>query len=450
MAVDIYSPKFMLQLVEQAVTLKTPLRDTFFPRVRTFPTNTVEFDVKKRGMSMAPFVHPRIGSKVMERSGYKTMSYKPPLVAPKRVLTTDDVEVRLAGESQFSGRSGNYRRVALLRDDLVELDEAITRREEWMCAHALFEGEIPVVGEGINEVISFDFENKLIAEVSWLDYENANPIKDLEKGRKLASRSGYSANVAIGSSATMWAIMENEKVQKFLDNRNMNMGVIAPALLENGMTYIGFLRKANLHCYAYDGEYADNDNENPKYPGVKPEDKGFIPAVYPLVPDGKVLIAPSGNFPSRMLYAVIHDLQIGSQHRRRVPKQWDQEEPSEKFLKLSSKPLPCPQNLDVWTILEVFGNYGVNLSNLSDEVNLGDTPWYLASEEYLTKEELLQLSKLQLLEYAGHIGCADCDAKLSVKKLVKLIDDFINEDDEAEEGKPEESSDTEEKLGTSE
>ncbi|MCL2392616.1 MAG: major capsid protein [Oscillospiraceae bacterium] len=355
MATNIYEPKFMIQMLEQQPPMPSFIKDTFFRRTQTFPTKNVEFDVKKGGMAMAPFVSPRIGSKVLERTGFKTQSYKPPLVAPKRVLTTDDIASRLPGEPVYNGYNPNRRRVELLQSDLIELDESITRREEWMCTQVMFNAEIPVVGEGVSDLIEFEFDNTVVVDIPWSDYVNSQPIIDLKNARKLVGRSGFSAAVAVGDSDTMWNLTQNEKIQKLLDNTRYEMGIIAPKLLENGAMYIGFLRKANLHLYSYEGEFADNENENPEFPGIKPEDKGFVPAVYSLVPKGKVVVAPANNFPAKMLYAVIHDLQIGSFARKRVPKQWDQQEPSERYVKISSALLPCPQSLDAWAVLDVGG-----------------------------------------------------------------------------------------------
>lgn len=101
--------------------------------------------------------------KVMDRQSYKIETYKPPLVAPKRVLTADNLGVRLPGEPLYNGYHPNRRHVELLQNDLLELDEAITRREEWMCAQALFNAAIPVVGEGESRVIRFEFDNKLVS-----------------------------------------------------------------------------------------------------------------------------------------------------------------------------------------------------------------------------------------------------------------------------------------------
>jgi len=35
----------------------------------------------------------------------------------------------------------------------------IVRREEWMCAQAIYTGTIHVIGEGLNEIIDFNFTN---------------------------------------------------------------------------------------------------------------------------------------------------------------------------------------------------------------------------------------------------------------------------------------------------
>ena len=354
MAVDIYTPRFMIEMVKQIPPLRTFLKDTFFKQIKTFPTESVDFDVKKGGMAMAPFVHPRIGSTVLDRQGYRTETYKPPLVAPKRVLTTDDLDVRLPGEALYNGYHPDRRKAELLQDDLVELDNSITRREEWMCARVLFDAEIPIIGEGVNDVILFDFDNKIVVDAGkiWSDFVNAKPIDDLNNASDVVARSGYSANIAIGDSESMRALIRNKEVKELLDIKNFQMGVIEPKVLENGTTYYGFLPESNLYLYAYNATFADNDNENPDRPGVKPGDKGFIPKVYPMVPRGKVFVGPT-KLPAKLLYGVIKDLQIGSHMEPRVPKQWDQQEPSEKYVKISSRPLPCPQDLDTWAVLDV-------------------------------------------------------------------------------------------------
>jgi hypothetical protein len=345
----------MLSMIEQLPPLHTFLKSTFFNRNTTFPTDAVDFDVRKGGIAMAPFVSPRMGSTTMERKGYATKSYKPPLVAPKRVMTIEDIGQRMAGERLFGGYNPNERATKLLMQDMIELDNAITRREEWMCAQVLFKGKISIIGEGVNEEIEFNFANRkvLTGNGLWTN-PDSNPIKDLRDARKAVARGGVSANICIMGNDVIDVFLSNKKVQERLHqpSPNLQYGIIKPKVLENGAMYYGFIAEANLHIYTYDGEFADNDNINPEYPNVSIDDKEFIPAMYPLVPLGSVFIG-STNMNAEILYAVVKDLQIGSVMSSRVPKTWDQQEPSEKYIKISSRPLPVPKDIDSWYILEV-------------------------------------------------------------------------------------------------
>jgi len=349
MAINIYDPQFMIEMLDLSVPMKIFFKNRFFKQIRTFPTKAVTFDVVKHGVSMAPFVSPRIGSTVMEREGYKTVQYTPPLVAPRRVLTTDDLDIRLPGEAIFNGYKPMDRAAELLAQDLLYLDKAITLREEWMIAQVLFNGKIPVKGEGVDDVIDFEFDNTINAGVPWSDNKNSNPIDDLFKAAEKAAESGNSADIAVSDIATMRDLMKNEGIKKLMDLRNYNAGVISPQLnLENGVMYFGFLAEPGLQLYGYNSKYADN--ENPDVNGVRPGDKGFKPTVYPLIPHGKVFVG-STQMAGRMLYGCVTDLQIGSFMKPRVPKQWDNQEPSEKYVKISSRPLPCPADMASWVII---------------------------------------------------------------------------------------------------
>ena len=351
--VDIYEPQFMIEMLDLTTPPRVFFKNRFFKQTKTFPTKAVTFDVVKHGISMAPFVSPRIGSSVMEREGYKTMQYMPPLVAPKRVLTTDDLDIRLPGEAIFNGYNPMDRATQLLAEDLVYLDKAITLREEWMIAQVLFNGIIPVKGDGVDDEIDFGFDNIINVDPTllWSDYVKSKPIDDLFDAAELVAETGHAADIAVSDIATMRDLMRNVEVKELMDLRNYNVGVISPqSNLETGVMYFGFLAEPGLHLYGYNSTYADNENENPDHPGVRPGDKGFKPAVYPLIPHGKVFVG-STQMAGRMLYGCINDLQIGSHMKPRVPKQWDNQEPSEKYLKISSRPLPCPVDMASWVII---------------------------------------------------------------------------------------------------
>ena len=133
------------------------------------------------------------------------------------------------------------------------------------------------------------------------------------------------------------------------------MGIIDISLLGNGATYYGFLRQSGVHLYSYDGEFADNDNENPDYPGISPGSKGFIPKVYNFIPKGRVFIGSTG-MPTNLLYGGIDHAENGFTAEPRVPLVWFNEKGTIQYVEISSRPLPCPKNVSSWVLLDVLGD----------------------------------------------------------------------------------------------
>src|SRR6516165_6308507 len=127
-----YETKTMLAPFKAGPLVPTFLRDTFFG-AREYPqTPLIEFDFKRGRRKMAPFVAPLVGGKLMERQGFETRFFRAPRIAPVRALRTPDLEARLPGETVYSQETPAARAAALLAEDSVFCDEAITRREEWM------------------------------------------------------------------------------------------------------------------------------------------------------------------------------------------------------------------------------------------------------------------------------------------------------------------------------
>ena len=158
--VSIYEPRTMGRVVQKLPPVRTFFRSTFFKHEETFVTKNVDVDFKKGSRKVAPFVSRVIGGKVVPNTGYETKTYTPPLVAPEKVTTVDDLLQRRPGESLYSGRTPAERAVLKMADDFKELREMILRREELMCVQTIFTGTIPIIGDGVNEVIDFSFTNK--------------------------------------------------------------------------------------------------------------------------------------------------------------------------------------------------------------------------------------------------------------------------------------------------
>lgn len=348
MTVNLQDPRTMLALVERMAKPKTFLRDTFFKNKETFSTELVDVDFVKGNRKLAPFVHPKIGGKVVENSGYQTRTFKPPLVAPDKVTTAFDLANRAAGENIYSGKTPQQRAGEKLVRDLAELDDMISRREEFMCSQAIFTGKIEVVGEGVNEVIDFNFTNKetLSGTDRWSE-QTADPYGDFKKWiRRVQIKGMLNPDMAILSSDVTDNLLRNESFQKLLDIRNLNIGEVRTAReLPNGVSYIGTLTGLGLDLYEYNEFYLDDftDEENP--------------VTKPMVPAGTVtLLSSRANYTMGYGAVTLIDKDSGAfvtYEAERVPDQWIAKRPDRQFLALQSRPLPIPREVDSWFVAKV-------------------------------------------------------------------------------------------------
>ena len=141
MPINIDDTRTLLQAIERTNPPTTTLIDTFFPAVKTFLTNTVDMEYRKGGRRMAPFVVPGSKGVNMSRNGSQIRSYKAPLMRPKRTIEASDIERRGFGEDIYSTRTPAERAQELRAYDMAELIDACVRRQEWMAAQLLINGE---------------------------------------------------------------------------------------------------------------------------------------------------------------------------------------------------------------------------------------------------------------------------------------------------------------------
>lgn len=332
MVVNMFETRTMLKAVEEMKPAKTFLRDTFFGDTETFETEHVDIDIIKGKRKVAPFVAPVVAGKVVENQGYTTKSYKAPLVKPKKITNAEQLLKRNPGESIYSSKSPDERAAEKLGKDLVELDDMITRREEVMCAQALFEGKITVKGDGYDDEINFNLTNTetLTNSDRWTDTTGSDPYEDLKEWRlEIMKASGMTPDICVMASDVVSDFINHPKIQKLLDIRKVEIGKIEPQQLPNGATYIGTLASLGLDIYSYDEWYYDEATEADK----------------PMVPAGTVLIG-STRAQFKRLYGAIVDAEEGTFVGERFPRSWTQKDPSARFIEMQSRTLPVPAQID--------------------------------------------------------------------------------------------------------
>ncbi len=346
MAVSLYDPRYMMKAVEVTTKPKTFLRDTFFGRVETFNTKKVDVDFVKGNRKLAPFVHEKIGGKTVENTGYQTNTYEPALIAPDTITNIDDIINRMPGEPLYGGMSPQERATVKMVKDFTKLEDMIARREEWMCSKALFTGKIPVIGESLDYEIDFQFTNREIksGDDLWTS-TGANPISQLEEMIEKVQKKGMTnPDICIMAADVARAFINNAKVQKILDTKNIELAKIVPKQLPSGATYIGTIPYLGLDIYKYNEWFLD-DFTDPKNPTTES-----------MVPSGYIgLFSTTANF--FMAYGAITLIDASGSfitvESNRVPDTWIAKKPSRRFLQLNSRPLPAPVEVDSWYIAKV-------------------------------------------------------------------------------------------------
>lgn len=349
-SVSIYDPRTMGRVVSKLPPVHTFFRSTFFKNEETFVTESVDVDFVKGSRKVAPFVHRVIGGKTVPNTGYETKTYKPPLVAPDKITTIDDLLKRQAGENMYSGRTPAQRAVLKMSADFKELRDMIARREELMCTQSIFTGTIPIIGEGLNEIIDFGFTNKEKITTASKKWSNAASDKmgDLERWHKIVQKTGFvNCDMCIMADDVATAFINDEKVQKALDVKNYNLAVIQPRQLPDGVTYIGTIHRLGMDIYTYNEWYLDDwTDPDPKKATEKP-----------MVPDG-TLVMLSSKAQYSMYYGAITLIneitrEFKTVEGKYVPDMWAKRKPARRFLQLQSAPLPVPHDVDSWFVAEV-------------------------------------------------------------------------------------------------
>lgn len=345
--IDIYQPRYLAEVVRSAPPVHTYLRDTFFTNVKTFPTEQVDIDLVKGDREMAAFVHPKMGAETMELEGYETKSYKPPMVNPDLVTTAENYMQRAPGETLYSGRTPAQRAAEQLTREYKRLDDAISRREEWMCAQALTTGAIHIVGKGVNEEIDFGFTNKVVLTGSerW-GQSGADVLGTLDDWVDMVYTNGFANVDRIICGRQALKLLKNDKgILEKLDNRRYQAGEFNARDLPNGVRYHGYLTDSGLEIYSYKEVYMDRFTDKTK------------PTLRRMIPDNMIMmISPDVDFMRAYGMNSYFDevsKQLVTAEAARLLHAYVDHKPERKVLEACSRPLPIPDKVDSWLVATV-------------------------------------------------------------------------------------------------
>lgn len=337
-----YSTREMLDALDQAMPVRNFLTRTFFPGNNTHVAEKIEIDVRKGKRRMAPLVSPRKGGKVMTREGFRTNLISTPKVAPERPLTVDDITKRNIGENTYTRRTPEERENELLAKDMTDLQEAIERRKEWFAREVILFGGFHVVDEeeGLDVQVDYGFDNReiLAGNETW-DNPLSDPIKCLRKKKRLIiQKTGVAPDIIIMASDAADVFMSHPKVVEAMNIRNLKNVVLEPKIIDDALTFLGKIAELGCEIYTYDEWFLDDNDEE-----------------QPMIPDGTVILANSKGI-GTFEYGAVTQLEeetFITYEEEVVPKIWSDNENDVKKLRMTSRPIPRPDDVDSWYVLDV-------------------------------------------------------------------------------------------------
>lgn len=346
--ISLFTPETLDQVIKLMPPRGSFFKNTFFRNEKCFYTEKVRIEFKKGIRRVAPFINVKDKAKVVERIGWTSDEYTTPMVAVKDVSTIEDELDRLPGEALQGSMTPMERGLQMEVEVLDDFEDQIARREEWMCAKAMMEGLIPVVGEGVNYEIDFGFTNKSTVANLWDTSDNPTVYRDLDAVASICKKNGYhKPNVMIMEPSAYHAFLRATKLDEEFKQQVefYNIMNVKPRIVDENVTFVGKITALDLEIYTYE-EWVIDDWTDP-----------LNPVEVPLMPKGKVLLA-STNAKFSMYYGLLsradsQTAKIVSQATKRMAHSWVNEEPAVRFLQLKSRPLPAPHEVDSWYVLTV-------------------------------------------------------------------------------------------------
>lgn len=340
---DIFNTYTLMAILERVKPVPTFFKSRYFPTSDgdIFASDKVLVEVQKDGERIAPFVSRRAGDVPLDRDGYSVHEFQPAYIAPSRLLTLDDLEKRGFGEALFSNSSAEQRAALLQQRDLTDLDKAITRREEWMCAQTMInnacEMQTYADGEKKGEKLYVKFFNEKSEHTytvanKW-DDPKANIRGDVIAMCNMLIDNGLPAEDLVLGADAYEAVLADPELREIIKTfSGINAGAVNEQLTSYpGVTYAGKLNFGGniLNVFCVRESVLSDGKRTPLFPA-----------------DAAMVTFPGCG---HTMYGQIAQIDYGtigytSHAATRVPKFTIDQANDVRKLRLAARPLPAPIN----------------------------------------------------------------------------------------------------------
>jgi len=348
MAIELKDTVSLMQAMERIKAPATTLVDTFFPIIPTpAVTSKIMVEYRKGNRRLAPFVVEGAKGINVSREGSNVSIYQPPMVAPRRPVSPEDIEQRGFGEGIYSAKTAAQRATEIQARDLAELQAMILNRKNQMAAEVLKTGTYTINGyadDGVTvkvDTISFGTVQTITPLTDW-DQAGATIYSDIKNASEMVQENaGMVPTVALVGKNIGEYLLNNTEIMKWLsvpNNANLSLMSIQPRITSPQVMRIGFIASLNLEVFAYMETYQDDSGN-----------------VVPFLGDNDVIVGVPGR--GRQLHGavnLINDDETGFETYSGlyVPKYAASKNSNTMSLTVYSRFLLAPEFMDDWVYIK--------------------------------------------------------------------------------------------------
>ena len=403
-------------------------KNRYFPDGKVYYSEKALIETKKKGRVIAPFVVPVVGGIALTSEGYRAMEIDAPYIAPKKIITAEELEKKAFGESPESGRTPAQRENELEAEHMDDLRKSVLRRHEQMCTELVTTGKVLMkhyangddAVKGINYSLKYlqffenEFGNKYYFEK---DFKKMSASEKIQEFYKMASRlrkRGTRATDIVMTSDVSMLLMSDKDFLDFYDLAKVDFGDIKQSELPEGVVCNGRININGvvMTMFTYDEYYEDLDGqEKTMLPA------GTIAFLQPKMGEtvyAQVTFYSKGGFKS---YA-----------EKIVPRFVGSERDNAAEVQVFSRPVPYPYDWDSWLIANI-NDEPVPQTDSPESISAytGQTEPF-AGTELKTEDEINAMTKkADVIAYAESIGLKELNTEQSLSDLKAAVLNYQGE-----------------------
>ena len=235
------------------------------PAQNFFNSEEVEIDIVRSEEDVAVVIDDlSAGYRMNTEDLYTNKKFKPPIFKEAGNLNAFDMIKRTAGNNPFE--DVNFQASAITRSFNIfrKTERKIRRAIELQASQVMLQGTVTLTDATGADKYSIDYKPKAThfptASVAWNTGGTDDKLGDIRQVSEVIRADGLSSPDTMIFGDKAWDVfIQDERVQKQLDNRRMDFGQVAPETRGEGGVFQGTLWVGNyrFQMWTYSGRYKD-------------------------------------------------------------------------------------------------------------------------------------------------------------------------------------------------